>query len=381
MDHSFVLDGYRAARDRFVALAREKGARTLDAFANPGVTAPDGGALMMDVAWFGPAEAERVFLCTSGMHGLEGPAGSAAQFAWLAGGGVERLPPGVAVLMVHALNAWGFAWSARCTENNVDLNRNFLDFGHTAPPENPWYAHVGRAIRVDSFGPETLPLLMQRYEALLAELGPARLRVAANGAQYTDPEGLTYGGNGPEFGHRILRDHVLPRLGGAREVGLLDWHTGVGAYNAIAYLVTGGIESEAGRRAARWWGEDKVLHWERSGIEAAIEADAEANDLDRRTPGQFYQELPRLLPHARVTGGIIEFGTEKDGDFTNLMLGYVYERYLRFVHRGPRLDAEHKPWLDLLRNAFVPADPVWRRQVVTAGPRLMDEVIAGLAAA
>ena len=50
----------------------------------------------------------------------------------------RALPDGVALVLVHAVNPWGFAWLRRVNEDNVDLNRNFLD--HGAPhPENPDY--------------------------------------------------------------------------------------------------------------------------------------------------------------------------------------------------------------------------------------------------
>ena len=37
------------------------------------------------------------------------------------------MPEDVAIVLVHALNPFGFAWRRRWNENNVDLNRNFLD--------------------------------------------------------------------------------------------------------------------------------------------------------------------------------------------------------------------------------------------------------------
>ena len=47
--------------------------------------------------------------------------------------------------MVHAINPHGFAWSRRVTEDNVDLNRNFVD--HAQPyPSNPGYEELRAAI-------------------------------------------------------------------------------------------------------------------------------------------------------------------------------------------------------------------------------------------
>ena len=81
--------------------------------------------LTIDVAVLGDAaSAPAVFLHTSGTHGVEGFAGSAIQVAYLRSG---RPPPAnVALVLVHGVNAHGFAEGRRWTERGVDLNRNFI---------------------------------------------------------------------------------------------------------------------------------------------------------------------------------------------------------------------------------------------------------------
>ena len=91
----------------------------------------------MDVVCLGPSDASKCLILFSAVHGLEGLAGSAAQMAWLSSPQASALPPGVKVIVVHAVNAWGFAWRSRLTEDGVDLNRNFVD--HANPPLNERY--------------------------------------------------------------------------------------------------------------------------------------------------------------------------------------------------------------------------------------------------
>jgi hypothetical protein len=368
---------YRAARAQFELLARKVGAR-VEHYQNPAAKGPFGEALITDVAWLGPDDASRVFLCSSGMHGLEGSAGSAAQSAWLGSG--PALPTGVAVCLVHALNAWGFAHIARCTENNVDLNRNFMDFGK-ALPANPHYHHIREVIRLKDVGPQMLGRLMADHQRLVDQIGPAALAYAVNAGQYADPEGLAYGGNGPEFGHRVVRDHVLPKLRQASHVGLIDWHTGVGAYGEVAFLPTTGVGTPAWERAAAWWGRERVAGWKRSSMEAAIEADEAESGLTVHKDGQLRFALGRLLPQAEVTGAVIEFGTEKEGDFAKLALMTMYERWLRFVDRSDRHASQHRAHLQTALSCFAPDDADWRGLVLREGPRLMDQAIAGLAGA
>ncbi len=368
---------YRAARAQFGLLARKAGA-VVEHHENSAARGPYGEALITDVAWFGPKDAPRLFLCSSGMHGLEGSAGSAAQCAWMARG--VNLPAGVAVCLVHALNAWGFAHIARCTENNVDLNRNFMDFGK-ALPVNPHYHHIRDVIRMKDVGPQSIGELMANHHRLTAAIGPAALAYAVNAGQYTDAEGLAYGGTGPEFGHRVVRDHVLPKLAHATHVGLIDWHTGVGAYGEVAFLPTQGVGTAAWNRAAVWWGRERVAGWKRSSVEAAIEADEAESGLTVHKDGQLRFALARMLPQAEVTGAVIEFGTEKEGDFAKLALMTMYERWLRFVDRDDRHAPQHKAHLETALSCFAPDDAQWRALVLGEGPVLMDQAIAGLAAA
>ena len=115
---------YATARKRFLSAAEAAGetcSLCLDA------AGPEGSPLTIDIACLGSPAPERALLHTSGMHGVEGFAGSAIQLALL-----QRplsLPPDGAVVLVHGLNPYGMAWLRRVNENNVDLNRNFLTAG------------------------------------------------------------------------------------------------------------------------------------------------------------------------------------------------------------------------------------------------------------
>jgi len=87
---------------------------------------------------------ERIVVHTSGVHGVEGYAGSAVQTAFLTAAarmlstvkGQSLLPVGSKLIIVHAVNPSGMAWRRRFTAGgNVDLNRNCLsdiEFRHIA---------------------------------------------------------------------------------------------------------------------------------------------------------------------------------------------------------------------------------------------------------
>ena len=131
---------YAEARAQFLRSAGETGG-VLSAHTHPTARGLAGEPLQIDVAAFGRRGASKVFLVVSGTHGMEGYAGSAAQIAFIQSGRLQALPPDLMVVMVHALNAWGFAHGSR---TNVDLNRNFIDW--RSPPIS-WYATAERGPR------------------------------------------------------------------------------------------------------------------------------------------------------------------------------------------------------------------------------------------
>src|SRR5689334_17575661 len=119
---SWFSPDFAAARERFRDAATRAGA----ALHTLGLAAkgPRGEPLAIEVAWVGSAKPRRVFLHTSGLHGVEAFTGSAVQLALL------DAPPAPsadgALVVAHVLNPYGMAWLRRANENNVDLNRNFL---------------------------------------------------------------------------------------------------------------------------------------------------------------------------------------------------------------------------------------------------------------
>lgn len=123
-------------REQFLAAATAAGAR-LYHYPHP-LCGPFGEALGTDVALIGNPQAKHLLIALSGTHGVEGFYGSDCQSRWLQTFNPQTLPDDVAVLMIHLINPWGTAWIRRVNEDNIDLNRNFLDFSQ-APPDNQAY--------------------------------------------------------------------------------------------------------------------------------------------------------------------------------------------------------------------------------------------------
>ena len=108
MDGSFS-ENYTNAREKFLGAARAAGA-VIDSYPHS-ERGPEDGILAADTAWLGESKALRVMVTISGTHGVEGFFGSATQIEWLRRAkAAPPLPKDTAVLHVHAINPYGFAW-------------------------------------------------------------------------------------------------------------------------------------------------------------------------------------------------------------------------------------------------------------------------------
>src|SRR5437879_2714417 len=108
---------YAEARDKFLAAGQARGARRFR-HVHSSERGAQGEELSIDLLQIGDDRAPGLLLLTSGTHGVEGFCGSGCQVALLHDeaflAAVERL--GVSVLMLHALNPYGFSHLRRTNE-------------------------------------------------------------------------------------------------------------------------------------------------------------------------------------------------------------------------------------------------------------------------
>jgi hypothetical protein len=240
---------YAEARRKFLDAATRASAR-LTRYINPR-KGPAGEELTTDVARLGPAEASRVLLTISATHGAEGFCGSGIQTASFESGIAGELPADTALVAVHAINPYGFAWIRRVTEENVDLNRNFVD--HSKPlPRNAGYDELADAICPREWTEASHIAKQAQLQAFAQSHGVAALQKAVSGGQYNHPDGVFYGGLAPTWARQTLMRIVEDQLAGARHVGLIDYHTGLGPYGHGEQIVMHG--GAALRRAEQWFG-------------------------------------------------------------------------------------------------------------------------------
>jgi hypothetical protein len=354
---SFSAD-YAQARGKFREAAAEAGG-ALEAMTHP-ERGPDGGELAADVAWFGPRDAPAVLVMISGTHGAEGFCGSGAQVDWLRRGGAAGLPAGVAVLIIHAINPYGFAWLRRVTHENVDLNRNWIDFGGQ-PPGNAGYDQLADAICPADWTPEAQVASFQVLGAFIAKNGMMAMQQAVSGGQYNHPKGVFYGGAGPTWSRRTqtaIFDHYLK---GAGRIGIIDYHTGLGPWGYGEQIITDRVGSPGYDRARRWYG-------------GAVTSPSSGTSTSADIVGDGLAAAPVLLAHAEVTGMALEVGTQETMSVLNAL------RADAWLHaHGDPLSDEGRAIKTLVRDAFYGDADDWKGMVAGQSLLAVKQAIAGLA--
>ena len=84
------------------------------------------------------------------------------------------------------------------------------------------------------------------------------------------PDGLFYAGKEPEWSNRLFRRIVNEHLAAAKTIGFVDWHTGVGSFGEIVYLMFDEKGSAEHAAAARWWDRE---HGREVGVQVRIDAE------------------------------------------------------------------------------------------------------------
>lgn len=347
---------YAAARQQWLKRVNEfKGQKQQQSFACPG-TGPAGEELVTDSLWLGTENAERVVVVLAGTHGVEGYTGSAIQIDLLRLliKGVARIPENTALLLVHALTPWGYAWSRRCDADGVDLNRNVVDFSQPMP-DTPEYQQIRSALFEQDAA--------KRQDALLIfaeKYGRTALEKAISGGQYTDADGPFYGGKKPAHGRLVcemlIKNHALRQ----RRLAVVDLHTGLGPYGYGEIICDHAPDSAGAAIAQKWYGDAVTLPL--AGTSSSV---PKLGLLDY---------LWHAAMHADGCYITLEFGTFSTDQLFDILLA---DHRLWAQSDNPAARQAHA---EIMRQHFCPQDVAWREMVLFRGRQVIGQALSGVSA-
>lgn len=269
------------------------------------------------------------------------------------------MPADTALILIHALNPYGFAWYRRVDAENIDVNRNLIDHAANGA-SNLEYDALHAVLCPEDWNEATRHGGVEALIAYQAQHGRmAPQNVLARGQQ-DHPDGLFFCGRAPSWSNRLLQVEfaALPRS--LERLTLLDIHTGLGSYGGCQLIC--GLD-EASPRAAqvrRWLGDGSMFFGPSSGFE--------------RLPGSIDSTSEQIFAGPELTPVTVEFGTLSPLDVLQAL------RADNWLHRKtPRPDLDD-PIKQSMRRAFCPDDADWRELVQLRGRQVIVRALDGLCA-
>ncbi|WP_233838059.1 M14 family metallopeptidase [Paraburkholderia sp. ZP32-5] len=355
---SYFASSYQNARQLYQRSAADTDAY-FESHVIPDQRGLEGEELATDVVWLGPQSARRLLVLTSGTHGVEGFCGSAAQVALLHDRPLHALLDklNVAILVVHAINPYGFSHLSRTNEDNVDLNRNSIDFSKPLPV-NPAYDDL-HALLV----PQEWPPSQENAAAIakyIEERGESAYQQALTIGQYRHADGMFFGGARTVWSTRLLQT-LLKKFGTACDsIGWIDFHTGLGPYGHGEKICVGQLGAQELQRARAWWGADVTSPLDGTSVAANV-------------AGPVLDTLRRTCTHARTTAIAIEYGTVPLVDMLHRL------RADSWVRQHPDADPRQIDTIRAeIRAGFYCEDDVWRGLILGQARAAILQAVMGL---
>lgn len=297
---------------------------------------------------------DRLLIVTSGVHGIEGFVGSALQSAMLRENFWGERDEDLNVLIVHAVNPYGFKHERRVSAANVDLNRNFDTTKELFKVKNEGYAKIRELFNPTE--PATTGFFHRLgfyFKAVYAiyQHSMAVLRAAILSGQYEFADSIFFGGKDFEPQKAILEGILTKYALGYAHVLMIDLHTGYGARGQLHLFA------------------DKTPEMDGPYIEKIFAG----QKLDYGQQKDFYQVTGSMVSYAakfftgkaRFAPMVFEFGT-LDSQKTLGSIDSLYRMTLenQLAHHQANSPEDAKQIRDLFREMFYPSSVEWRQSAL-----------------
>lgn len=357
-DISAFSSDYFEARDKFLRAASARGLDILTKELETG-KGPDGEPLYSDIAHMGPRDAPLRLLMISATHGIEGYCGSACQTAFLGSNQSILERDDLSVTLLHAHNPYGFAWGRRVNEDNVDQNRNFIDFTSELPV-NEGYQEIRDGMVPKGLSKDHLKNASRAISNFGKAHGFDRIQEAITRGQYHDADGLYYGGKKPTWSNVLFRKTCQKYMIGAERAALIDYHTGLGPYGFGEIITEYELHDPAYKRAQDWYGGD---------ITSTIGGDSSSAALVGTTDLAFHAEM-KDTPAVAIA---LEFGTQNPDDV------FAATRADNWIHLHEEQGSPQWAYVkQQIRDAFYPEKYDWKEMILKRSEDVIAMTLNGL---
>lgn len=349
---------FKEARSEFLHLARSKNF-SIKSIPLKGLTGKDGEDLFCDVASLGRADAEKVIVISSGVHGVEGFCGSAVQHALLKSNSLQAVE-GVLIVLVHALNPFGFSHLQRVNEGNVDINRNFIDFNGPLPIDTSVCDFHESVFPADWSG-TSLEKIHSDMSEFVSINGETRFQRDFTRGQYLYKNAPYFGGYEETWSRKVWQNLCDQWAQHAKTFVHLDVHTGLGESGICEVIYAADPGYVGAEYAKSWMGASVVKVLGSEECSSAPISGCMARYIDRF-------DLVNV-------GVALEFGTLQVPDVIDALTDS------NWLISNPDCDPKIRERIELkTKDAFLQDTVQWRTQVWEQSLRYYEQCLSGLVA-
>jgi len=364
---NYYHDTYEESRAAFVSKSMELKERfdSVLVFKTPVASQADTG-LYIDYCFIpGTNEPGRLLILSSGIHGLEGFAGSAVQLMFMDEFLDTALGKNMGILFIHGLNPHGFRHNRRFTENNVDLNRNWdTDKSLFATP-NPGYFRFDQLINpkemVDLEQPGSRFFFIKAVLKMLTNnIEFARQSILQGQYEYQD--GLYFGGMDFEPQVYIVRE-LLERICEPYQVIFhIDLHTGYGQWGKLHFFPNPV--------------KDTLSRYNLDRLFTGYEIDWGDEERFYTVTGGFPTFVGKLNPGKLFLPMTFEYGTmDSQTTFGAIKSLQVIIHENQGHHHGYLKEQDKEETTEQFINMYYPQSDAWRTQVILSSREAFNTLL------
>ncbi|MDG5472328.1 M14 family metallopeptidase [Jeotgalibacillus sp. ET6] len=299
---------------------------------------------------------ERVLFMTSGEHGIEGYAGAAMLDVFVSELADLVDAKRTGICLIHALNPWGMKHFRRVTENNVDLNRNYLVDSSMPEDINKEYERLLKLFlpdgKIKSYIVEESEIRNHMSKGVVAE-GYSGLMEAKGMGQFEFPTGVYYGGKEKEESAIFLSSIQRKLLSTFSKVIHMDWHTALGPTKEVTMVM-----SETDGRSEKELKKEYGL----KNVKTFSPADVKGDSTNH-----FYEVKNLEFPQTRLFSALFEFGTFGTSMSATIREFLTITLENRLYHEGAEHEEDRQKILSEFKAMFYPDEHDWRMAVLTEG--------------
>lgn len=334
---------YFEARDKFLFECKENDFSIISTL-NPNCFGPNNSKIYMDCAYKGPQNPKSLLVIISGTHGPEGYCGSAFQYGLLKSKIANEWAKEIKIAFIHAHNAYGFAWDTRFNEDNIDLNRNYLENFENLP-KNEAYNELAQWALPQDFSDENVNFATIKLLEYARENGFEALQAALTSGQYEHPKGVYFGGFEASWSNIVLSKYLDDMVKGINQLVIIDMHTGLGNFGNGEILSDCDPQSNEFLNLFNIWGNEVISTKTGKSVSANLN-------------GSMDGALMKRYKHLKPAIIALEFGT------IDPLSVFRATQATSWLHSyGDPLSELGKKLTQLSRDAFYPQSSEWNEKV------------------